>query len=63
MQATQPRPVTPANVPMSSPMAAATTFMPARPLMEAKRVDRDGVRFGPRAGEVYADEAKFGSFS
>lgn len=63
MQATQPRPVTPANVPMSQPFTAAGSFVPARPLMEAKRVDRDGVRFGPRAGEVFADEAKFGSFS
>lgn len=63
METAQPRPVTPANAPMSSQLGNTKPLAPTRPRMEAKRVDREGKRFGPRPGEVYADEAKFGSFS
>jgi hypothetical protein len=37
-----------------------------RPLAEPKRVSREGRvvdRFGPLPGEVFPDEARFGSFS
>ncbi len=68
MQSNQQRPVvTQGPEPVSNIVAglAAGDFY-GKPLAEPKRVSRDdrGLnRFGPRPGEVFSDEARFGSFS
>ena len=68
MQANQPRPVVTQGLEPSSNVVAGLAAIEyyGKALAEPKRVHRDdrGLgRFGPRPGEVFSDEARFGSFS
>ncbi len=66
MQVNQQRPATPAPVPVSNKVDARVNLDVGRSLAEQGRLRRDdrGLnRFGPLPGEVFSDEARFGSFS
>ena len=68
MQAHQPRPVaTQGEAQVSDAVASlANATYQGRPLADPKRVGREeraASRFGPLPGEVFQDEARFGSFN
>ncbi|HSI05989.1 MAG: hypothetical protein ACAI38_10345 [Myxococcota bacterium] len=68
MQANQPRPVQAQGSEPNSDVVAGLASIQyyGRPLVEPKRVtreDRAAGRFGPLPGEVFPDEARFGSFN
>lgn len=66
MQAVEERPVAQAPAPASSEVDSRSNARLGRSLAEQKRVrqdDRGRKRFGPLPGEVFPDEARFGSFS